>query len=213
MTQPEDRLLALAGIFQAAHLVQQLARDGRAPREALRASAQSILRLDAASTADVYGGVNGVTLGLTLLRDRLGNAASPADLEMARYAMSTVQLAATLERHHDVATAIANGVRTIESQMAFFEADDNSAIHPRLAEKLGELYTQTLSTLNPRILVNGEHGYLANPLLAASVRAALFAGVRSAVLWRQLGGSRWHLLFQRRRIANEARLLLAAQAA
>jgi len=61
--------------------------------------------------------------------------------------------------------------------------------------------------------VNGEQGYLATPLIAAKVRAGLLAGVRSAVLWRQLGGNRWQLLFGRRRIAREAgRLLRQADA-
>ena len=209
MSQPQDRLLALAGIFQAAQLVQQLAHAGRAEREVFRASVHSILMLDAENTAEIYGGVRGVTLGLTILRDKLGGAANPGDLEMARYAMSTVQLAATLTRRSAVADIVTDGIRTIESQMKFFEAEEDGAAHPRLVDKLAELYQQTLSTLNPRIMVNGAQGYLAVPHIAASVRAALFAGVRSAVLWRQLGGSRWQLLFARRQIAAAAAALLA----
>ena len=75
---------------------------------------------------------------------------------------------------------------------------------PEVIEKIAELYTQTVSTIGPRILVNGEQGYLANTLIAAKVRCALFAGIRAAFLWRQLGGRRWQLLFQRRAIANAA---------
>jgi high frequency lysogenization protein len=79
-----------------------------------------------------------------------------------------------------------------------------------LIEKLAELYTQTISTLTPRIMVNGEHGHLENPVIAAKVRTALFAGIRSAFLWHQLGGNRWQLLFSRKKIANEAREILRA---
>ncbi|MEK9134155.1 MAG: DUF489 family protein, partial [Pseudomonadota bacterium] len=68
--------------------------------------------------------------------------------------------------------------------------------------------SQTISTLTPRIMVNGEHGHLSNPLIAAKVRAALFAGIRSAFLWRQLGGNRWQLLFNRAKIAGEAAKIL-----
>jgi high frequency lysogenization protein len=57
-------------------------------------------------------------------------------------------------------------------------------------------------------MVNGEHGHLSNPLIAAKVRAALFAGIRSAFLWHQLGGSRWQLLFSRKKIAGEAANIL-----
>jgi high frequency lysogenization protein len=105
--------------------------------------------------------------------------------------------------------AIRRGIEAAREQMKFFEASENGeTVHPRLVEKLAELYTQTISTLTPRIMVNGEHGHLSNPLIAAKVRAALFAGIRSAFLWHQLGGSRWQLLFSRKKIAGEAANIL-----
>ncbi|HEX7042973.1 MAG TPA: high frequency lysogenization protein HflD [Burkholderiales bacterium] len=207
-----DRILALAGIFQAARLVQQLSREGRAEPQAFAASLRSVLAIDAPSTAEVYGGAGGVALGLTLVRDKLGGSAAPQDLEMAKYVIAMLQLEAALRRRPEVAQAIRAGLRTIQTQMEFFESpeDDDEAVHPRLPEKLAELYTRTLSTLNPRIMVTGEQGHLANAQIAASVRAALFAGIRSAVLWRQLGGSRWQLLVSRPRLAAEAARRLEA---
>jgi high frequency lysogenization protein len=61
-------------------------------------------------------------------------------------------------------------------------------------------------------MVNGEHGHLGNPVVAAKVRAALFAGIRSAFLWHQLGGNRWQLLFSRKKIATEAGKILRGSA-
>jgi high frequency lysogenization protein len=102
-----------------------------------------------------------------------------------------IHLEGQLRRHPEMQDAIRRGIEAIQSQMKFFEAEENGeAVHPRLVEKLAELYSQTISTLTPRIMVNGEHGHLSNPLIAAKVRAALFAGIRSAFLWRQLGGNR-----------------------
>ncbi|WP_243260442.1 DUF489 family protein, partial [Pseudomonas aeruginosa] len=43
---------------------------------------------------------------------------------------------------------------------------------------------------------------------AARIRALLLAGIRSARLWRQLGGSRWQMVFSRRRLLNELYPLL-----
>ena len=51
-----DRTLALAGLFQAVRLAQQLAREGRVETSAFAASIQSLLLIDAPSTAAVYGG-------------------------------------------------------------------------------------------------------------------------------------------------------------
>ena len=39
------------------------------------------------------------------------------------------------------------------------------------------------------------------------IRACLLAGIRSAVLWRQVGGSKWQLLFHRKKLVQAARQL------
>ena len=205
-----DRTLALAGLFQAARLVQQLAREGRAESTAFTASIQSLLLIDAPSTEGVYGGVQGARLGLETLRDKLAGETDAGDVEIAKYVISMIHLESRLRRHASMQEAIRRGIETIQAQMKFFEVTESGeAAHPRLIEKLAELYSQTISTLTPRILVSGEQGYLANPQIAAKVRAALFAGIRSAFLWRQLGGRRWQLLFFREKIADEAARILS----
>lgn len=200
-----DRTLALAGLFQAARLAQQLAREGSAERSAFTANIQSLLLIDAPNTGAVYGGAQGVKLGLNLLHDKLTGETDASDVEIAKYVISMIHLEAQLRRRPEVQETIRRGIEAIQAQMKFFEAPENAeTVHPRLIEKLAELYAQTISTLTPRIMVNGEHDHLSNPAVAAKVRAALFAGIRSAFLWRQLGGSRWQLLFGRRKIADEA---------
>ncbi|HJX16776.1 MAG TPA: high frequency lysogenization protein HflD [Acidiferrobacterales bacterium] len=202
-------VLALAGIFQSARLVQQLAREGRTDHDALRASIQSILALDAPDVETVYGGARGVRLGLELLSTRLSGKTQPSDMEMARYVVALVQLEGNLRRRPAMLDAIRQGIDTARAQMKFFQNDAPlEDVHPLLMDKLAELYSQTISTLTPRIMVSGEHGHLNNPAIAAKVRAALLAGIRSAVLWRQLGGRRWQLLFTRGKIARSAAELL-----
>ncbi len=204
-----DRTLALAGLFQAARLAQQLAREGRAEPDAFAASIQSLMLVDAPSTEAVYGGAGGVTLGLKLLQSKLTGNTDVNDVEMARYVISMIHLEGQLRRQPEMQDAVRRGIEAAREQMKFFgAADKDETIHPRLVEKLADLYTQTISTLTPRIMVNGEHGHLSNPLIAAKVRAALFAGIRSAFLWRQLGGNRWQLLFNRKKIAGEAGRIL-----
>jgi len=204
-------VLALEGIFLSARLVQQFAREGRTDNEALRASIQSILALDAPDVETVYGGARGVHLGLELLSTRLSGKTQPSDMEMARYVVALVQLEGGLRRRPAMLDAIRQGIDTARAQMKFFQNDAPAEdVHPLLMEKLAELYSQTISTLTPRIMVSGEHGHLNNPAIAAKVRATLLAGIRSAVLWRQLGGRRWQLLFARGKIARAAVELLTA---
>ena len=206
----QDRVLALSGIFQAARLVQQLARQGRADSGPFGASVRSILRIDAADTAAVYGGARGVSAGLRLLHEKLSGGAGSRDLEMAKYVIAMLQLEAALRRRPEVVDAIREGIDAIKAQIGALEDEPDDAVPAQLLEKIAELYTRTLSTLTPRVMVTGEQGHLANPQIAASVRAALFAGIRSAVLWRQLGGNRWQLLLSRRRLAAEAATRLDA---
>ncbi len=205
-----DRTLALAGLFQAARLTQQLAREGRADSDVLAASVHSLFMIDAATTAEVFGGTRGVALGLRLLRDKLAGRTEPSDMEIARYVVALLQLERLLERRAEAQDAIRRGLEAAESQVKSQEPDCGEPLPATLVEKVAEIYTQTISPLGPRVMVNGEQGYLANSLIAAKVRCALFAGIRAAFLWRQLGGRRWQLLFQRKQIANEASAILTA---
>lgn len=203
--------LALAGICQAARLAQDLARRGQTDKAAYAASIQSILLMDAASASAVYGGEAGVSLGLTLLRDQARLSTQSLDTEWVRYILSLIQLERVLAKHPDMLARIGHDINQVKIQMKFFEEKEgtvNDPAHPRLVEKLADIYTQTISTLMPRIMVNGEHGNLTRPAIAAGVRAALLAGIRSAVLWRQLGGRRWQLLFLRRNLAAQAAAIL-----
>jgi high frequency lysogenization protein len=159
----------------------------------------------------IYGGARSLRLGLELLSTKLTGQSRPADVEIARYVVTLVHLEGSLRRRPAMLDEIRQGIDTARTQMKFFENDAPAeGAHPLLVEKLAQVYSQTISTLTPRILVSGEHGHLTNPAIAAKVRAALLAGIRSAVLWRQLGGRRWQLLFKRSQITRAAAELLAA---
>lgn len=204
-----DRTLALAGIFQAARLAQQLAREGQADPETLRASLDSILRIDAATTPAVFGGVSGAASGLEILARQLNAGAKPVDFELAHYVLNLMQLAQALERRPDLQETIRRGIGAAAgANQGEDEAEDEGpGVPAALIEHLATLYRETISTLSPRIMINGEPAHLGDARTAATIRAALLAGVRAAVLWRQLGGRRWHLLLARTRIAREARRL------
>ena len=66
---------------------------------------------------------------------------------------------------------------------------------------LARLYAETISTLRPRVMVQGNPHYLGQAGVVAEIRALLLAALRSAVLWRQLGGSLWDFVLRRREMA------------
>jgi high frequency lysogenization protein len=201
-----DKTLALAGVFQAAKLAQQLARRGHVDDAPLEASIRSVLITDSINTVSIYGGVEGVRVGLDTLCEKMGGGQAKSDeFEIARYVLQLVQLARKLASDDAIAGDIAQRIDRIKNEYS----GDNGASRTQLYASLAQLYKDTLSSLRPKIIVQGEHGYLADPEVVDKVRTVLLAGVRSAFLWGQLGGSRWQLLFDRRNQLAAAKEILA----
>lgn len=169
-----------------------------------------MLGLDSETTEAVYGGVSGLTLGLELLCDGLSGHTDADNAETARYVLNVLQLERKLRRNTAMLQAIRGGIEGVIVKMRFFtvKSDDNEQLYSNLAAKLAELYRLTVSTLTPRVIVTGEPGYLANPAIANDARALLLAGIRSAFLWRQLGGNRWQLVFRRSAMTREPAWIL-----
>jgi high frequency lysogenization protein len=57
-------------------------------------------------------------------------------------------------------------------------------------------------------MVQGEQTYLRNKDHAGKIRALLLAGIRAAVLWHQLDGRKWKLIFFRKKYVLTANQLL-----
>lgn len=195
--------IALAGIAQATTLVQQLASTGKADADALRASIGSLLKINADDVADVYGGLPGIALGLAQLREQLDGKAM-ANPDQARYAASLVFLEKQYEERPDMQKTVHAGIERAQAQAEHF----GDSLHENVLANLGDLYFQTISTLQPRIMVKGDQNYLANPDNVNKIRALLLSGIRAAWLWRQCGGSRWKFLLQRKKLLDETQRLL-----
>ncbi|TWH16880.1 high frequency lysogenization protein [Pseudoxanthomonas taiwanensis J19] len=97
--------------------------------------------------------------------------------------------------------AVGNGIAGLAAR-----AEELGSTHPEVLSALGALYADTISHLRPRIMVQGNPHYLGQPGVVSEIRALLLAAVRSARLWRQLGGSQWHFLFARKAMAEAVRM-------
>ncbi len=200
MSRLGDRALALGGILQACDLVQQVARRGSSDTDALRSTLHPLFETDPPDTAAVYGGTGGVRRGLELLIQQLDGKADP---ELTRYLLNVLHLERKLQRKPQLLQAIARGIEQAREQ-----AEHYPLPHGNIIAALAGIYSDTISSLTPRIIVKGEQGHLSNPANADLVRALLLAAIRSAVLWRQCGGSRWQILLLRGRLVQTARNLI-----
>ena len=84
----EQQTIALAGVAQAARLVDQLSKTGSYPIEFLEPSIHSLFEFDADSVDKVFGGIAGVKLGLNNLSAMLANRQSPENRDDVRYEFS-----------------------------------------------------------------------------------------------------------------------------
>lgn len=205
MTQFNHQVMALAGVFQAAILVDQLARQGRVEPDDLALCIRSVLNLNPASVEEVYSGVNGVRTGLQGLRDVLSRRGGGVSPQVMRYAMSIVHAQRKLTARDDLMDALSQSLERAVEQFHYFD----DPLHESVVGAAAHCYQQSVSKLNFRIRVTGNPTHLQNPRIANQVRALLLFGVRSAHLWHQQGGRRWQILFRRGRLQESASRMLA----
>jgi len=199
MNNFESRTIALAGVFRSAALVNILANEGRISDDNLRISAESIFNTDPDEAIDVFGENKNLILGFETLINQLGKNSSNRNIDIARYVVSLLFLERRLMKNPDMLETLSNGVELATRQSEHF-----SSSHENVIANLADLYSRTISELGPRIMVNGEQSHLETTAISNKIRTVLLGGIRSAVLWQQLGGRRWHILFSRQRYLKTA---------
>ncbi|MEJ2763199.1 high frequency lysogenization protein HflD [Photobacterium sp. MCCC 1A19761] len=197
-----DRTIAFAGICQAVKLVQNVARDGQCDRDALETCLKSIVVTDPANTIEIYGNEANLRLGLETLSAEIDS--TPSGNELTRYLVSVMALERKLSGRRDSMAQLGDRIETAKRQLDHFELMEEQMI-----SNLASIYLDTISPLGPRIQVTGTPAHLQQPSVQHKVRALLLAAVRSAVLWRQVGGKRRHLIFGRKQMMEQAKILLA----
>ncbi len=198
----QQRTLALAAVFQAATLVQAAAYGKDTDPEALETSIYSLFQLEVPSVAAVFGDIEGLETGLRRLHDTLHNAPG-RDREISRYVIALLHLERKLEKRTQLLDKIGSEIDRAQERLAHFDL-----LHANILAQLASLYSETISTLKPRIMVNGDPYKLQDTDNANRIRALLLAGIRAAMLWYQLGGSRLHLLTRRGALSKTARQLI-----
>ena len=101
-------------------------------------------------------------------------------------------------------STLSDRIAQLDRQLAHYDLESDT-----LLGAMAGIYVDVISPLGPRIQVPGSPAILQNSQVQNKVRATLLAGIRSAVLWQQVGGGRLQLMFSRNRLVNEARAILA----
>lgn len=204
MNNFESRTLALAGVFRAASLVNTLANEGTISESDIQISVEGIFETDPDEAIQVYGSIENLSEGFTTMMNQLSKDSQKRNMDIARYVVSMLFLERRLMKNSDMLETLSTGVDLASRQSEHF-----STIHENVIANIADLYSRTISELGPRIMVNGEQSHLETTSISNKIRTVLLSGIRSAVLWQQLGGRRWHVIFQRNRYLQACKNHLA----
>ncbi|ABM00269.1 high frequency lysogenization protein HflD [Shewanella amazonensis] len=199
MSQMQARTMAFAGILQALAQVQYIARHGDSDTDAMAASFNTIMVTNPEQPEDVYADKDQLRVGYKWILNQLGDGESK-DVEMTRYLVGLLALERKLSRSNAALGMLSERINQIHRQLNHFAITDEQVI-----ANLASIYSDIISNLGPKLQITGNPNVLQRPLVQQKIRALLLAAMRSAVLWRQLGGKRRHLVFARKAIVDTAK--------
>ncbi|PVZ71499.1 high frequency lysogenization protein HflD [Pelagibaculum spongiae] len=187
--------MALAGAAQACNLVRSLAHQGRYDDDAYKATVSSLLVIDCDNPEDIYGGLSGLRHGIEVLEPQLKGERGLEHQEITRYLISLVALQKRLAKNPQMMQMLSERLTQIQKQAQHF-----NPTHENVIAAEADLYADTISSLGPKIQVTGNPLYLQSAGHVNKVRALLLSGIRSIMLWRQMGGSSLNLIFKKKKM-------------
>lgn len=165
----------------------------------MRTALESLFTLDADTVESIYGSTQSLRTGQQRLVDQLSGSTAKPDLQITQYILNLIKIEQKCQSDTDLLNRIRRGIENADQLRAHYDTLDNEVI-----TVLAKIYTDNISVLSPRIVVHGNRDYLEKSDCANRIRACLLAGLRSAVLWRQCGGTRWKIVSARQKYVQQA---------
>lgn len=204
MNNLEKQTITMAAICQASVLVQKIARTGSIEEAELAIMLNSIMVTSPESILEVYSNdIAHLKSGLNALIEQLGNQTKHKDPELTRYVVSLLGLERRLAKKKNQLSLLADRIEQSQRQLAHYDITSETLI-----ASLASIYSDLLSPIGTPIQVAGEPSMLKQQNNQHKIRALLLAGIRSSVLWRQVGGKRRNILFGRTKMVACAQQLL-----
>ena len=197
-----EKTMAFAGICQAVKLIQELARDGSTNNELVEKALNSIIVTNPERTEEVYGSSEQLKLGYEVLIYQFGDH-QQKDAELMRYILGILMLEKKLFKQSQTLQDISYRIEQVHRQLQHFSITD-----AQILANFASIYSDLISPLGPKVMISGKQHHIQSDINQHKIRALLLATMRSAVLWRQLGGKRRHLIFKRKDMIETAKKLI-----
>ena len=184
-------------IYQACNEIKKIAWQGEINNNIIEPLINSVYQTTSEDIEDVFISTKRLNSGLDFLRRQLVGDAFSRDGEVSRYFEAIGILVKNMNKKDEVL----NKLRIELTKQSMPIKEDNLDQH---ALFLSELYLSTISTVEPRIIVNGDNKYLTDKKNAAMIRSLLLCAIRSFILWQQSGGSKFRIFIFKKKIAELA---------
>lgn len=193
----QKQLLALTGLFQAAGLVHTIAKGQYEDPDDFKTSIESLFVQCPDTSEACYPGLH-LDTGNYYLKQFFGREYNPNIIQVCRYAFSLFKVYRQFKKQPELKKDLEQILLAADEKRAFFQ----DPLASNLIEFLADGYVQIFGSLSFRIQIIGKKIVLNDKARLAKMRCLLLAGIRSVVLWEQLGGSTWRLFLFRKRYLN-----------
>ncbi|GAA0288395.1 high frequency lysogenization protein HflD [Psychrosphaera haliotis] len=194
-----NQTIAMAALCEAALLIQQVSKGQAFDSQAVATLVGGIMNTAPENVDQVYPNLASLKQGSYLLVHQLSGQATSKDVEVTRYLAGMMSLSKKLLNNQTALTGLSTSLKEVERRLEHFDITDSSIIG-----NFADIYSKNISPIGQKIKVIGTPQNLKQPIIQNQVRALLLAGVRAAVLWRQMGGKRRQFIFSRNKILKSA---------
>lgn len=206
--------LALAALFQSAAQIQRVARTGSVDEHTIAPLMRALVITDPDAIEDIYDPKrleSGLNQLLTSLYPK--EAAQPKNAELIKIAFSILGLVSNLEKQDMIYSQLDREVDSLRSNVLLMHPDyeteeDNILMDYDVIKLYSGIYSNLISPNFPKLIIYGEEHYLRRTELQEMIRALLLSGIRASILWHQVGGKRYSLMFRYKDIIECARNVL-----
>ncbi|MFY8349524.1 high frequency lysogenization protein HflD [Pseudoalteromonas sp. SSM20] len=194
----KNQVMALAAMCQITKAVQKVAQTGSITDYEMQQLLSGILVTNPDAPSDVFRDMD-LRQGYQLVVEQLDPGQNKS-IELVKYVGGLIQLERALNANPKALNELATRISSIENRLAHLSISDDAII-----ASLADIYADVISPLGQRIQVFGKPALLQQQSVQHRIRALLLAGIRAAVLWRQVGGKRRHFFFGKGKIVKIAK--------
>ena len=201
----DRQLYSLAALYQSCNAISRIAWEGKYDEEEFSPLIKSILDVNSDDPLSIYEEPTLLKPGFEFLKKQVIDDIFTRSSETRRYISSIKNLVKRIDTSNIIDDQFRKNIDRLNEIKREKTIDD-------LVLEIGQLYIDTFSKVEPRIVISGDNQYLKVDLNAARIRTALMAAIRSVYLWKSCNGSDFKFfLFKKRYIKRIKEIIVTMQ--